>query len=76
LAFELADEHGYEGICSAYGGYNLPGGDAFHLERFHVEDMPRLKNWVTVDPRRTWRPYHYDYQGDVAAAALAGALQP
>lgn len=74
LAYRLADEHGYEGICSAYGGYNLPGGDPFHLERFHVEDMPRLKNWVTVDPRRILRPYHFDYQGDLSAAVPTGAL--
>ncbi len=51
--FRLAHEFGYEGVCSAYGGYNFPGDDPFHLQRVHAEDMLRLKNWVTVDPRKT-----------------------
>lgn len=52
-AFQLAFEAGYEGVCSAYGGFNFPGDDAFHLQRIHGDDdMLRLKNWVTVDPRK------------------------
>ncbi len=43
----------YDGVCSAYGGYNFPGGDAFHIERIAVDDeLLRLKNWVTLDPRK------------------------
>jgi peptidoglycan/xylan/chitin deacetylase (PgdA/CDA1 family) len=52
-AFEMADRAGYEAVCSAYGGYNFPGGDGFHLQRIPVdEQMIRLKNWITVDPRK------------------------
>jgi len=52
-AFQLAYEAGYEAVCSAYGGYNFPGDDPFHLQRIHVDDdMIRLKNRVTVDPRK------------------------
>ena len=52
-AFELAREAGYQAACSAYGGYNFPGDDPFHLQRIPVDDeMTRLKNWVTVDPRK------------------------
>ena len=29
-AFRVAFEAGYEGVCSAYGGYNFPGDDPFH----------------------------------------------
>ncbi len=51
-AIEIAREAGYEGVCSAYGGYNLPGDDPFQLQRFHVDDsLIRLKNRVSVDPR-------------------------
>ena len=51
-AFQLAYEAGYEAVCSAYGGYNLPGDDAFHLQRIHGdEEMIRLKNRATIDPR-------------------------
>jgi peptidoglycan/xylan/chitin deacetylase (PgdA/CDA1 family) len=62
-AFRLARETGYDGVCSAYGGFNFPGDDAFHLQRIHVDDdMIRLKNWVTVDPRklRSIRRYLYE----------------
>jgi len=51
-AFQLAYEAGYEAVCSAYGGYNFPGDDAFHLQRIHGdEEIIRLKNRATLDPR-------------------------
>ncbi len=62
LAFRLAREAGYEGVCSAYGGYNFPGGDAFHLQRIHGDDdMLRLKNWLSIDPRKLNVP-RYPYE--------------
>lgn len=60
-AFQLAHDAGYEGICSAYGGYNVPGGDAFHLQRIHADNaMIRLKNRATVDPRKL-NQYRFQY---------------
>lgn len=51
--FAIAREAGYAAVCSAYGGYNFPGDDAFHLQRIHADDdMLRFKNWLTVDPRK------------------------
>lgn len=61
-AFLLAREASFEAACSAYGGYNLPGGDAFHLQRCHGDThLLKLKNWATVDPRKhyTVMPFHY-----------------
>ncbi|OHB83734.1 MAG: xylanase, partial [Planctomycetes bacterium RBG_16_64_12] len=55
-AFQLAREAGYEAVCSAYGGYNFPGDDPFHLQRIHADDMIRLKNRATVDPRKIVTP--------------------
>ena len=52
-AFEMARDAGYEAVCSAYGGYNFPGDDPFHLQRIHGdEELIRLKNRATVDPRK------------------------
>jgi peptidoglycan/xylan/chitin deacetylase (PgdA/CDA1 family) len=52
-AFQTAYEAGYEGVCSAYGGFNLPGDDAFHIQRIHADpELIRLKNWLTGDPRK------------------------
>ena len=49
-AFRLARRAGYQGACSAYGGYNWPGDDHFHLQRIHADpEMLRLKNWLTSD---------------------------
>jgi peptidoglycan/xylan/chitin deacetylase (PgdA/CDA1 family) len=62
-AFHLARDAGFEGVCSAYGGYNALGGDPFHLKRFHGDpDLLRVKNWVTVDPRKAYTilPFHYE----------------
>jgi len=53
-AFRIAAAAGYEGVCSAYGGYNFPGDDPFHLRRFHADrEFVRFKNWLTLDPRKT-----------------------
>jgi peptidoglycan/xylan/chitin deacetylase (PgdA/CDA1 family) len=53
IALEIAREAGFAGVCSAYGGYNLPGDDAFHLQRIHADpEFIRLKNWLTIDPRK------------------------
>jgi peptidoglycan/xylan/chitin deacetylase (PgdA/CDA1 family) len=56
-AFQIAAGAGYEAVCSAYGGYNFPGDDPFHLQRIHVDDdLIRLKNRATVDPRKIGTP--------------------
>ena len=56
-SFALAHRSGYRGVCSAYGGYNFPGDNPFHLQRIHPDnDLLHLKNWLTVDPRKLyWR---------------------
>lgn len=62
LAFRLAREHGFEGVCSAYGGYNYPGDDPFHLQRIHADsDLLLFKNWLTGDPRKRFvKRYEYE----------------
>ena len=68
-AFRIAYEAGYEGVCSAYGGYNFPGDDPFHLRRFHADpEMIRFKNWLTVDARKLRRHRDFD-PGDYRDAA-------
>lgn len=52
-AFEMAQDAGFEAVCSAYGGYNYPGDDPFHLQRIPADNvMMRVKNWTTIDPRK------------------------
>lgn len=52
-AFRLGREIGYAGMCSAFGAYNLPGGDPFHIRRVHADpEWIRWLNWVTIDPRK------------------------
>ncbi len=61
--FELARRERWRGVCSAYGGYNFAGDDAFHLQRIHGDpEMVRLKNWLTVDPRKVAAERRYQYQ--------------
>ena len=61
-AFEMAYEYGYEAVCSAYGSYNFPGDDSFHIRRIHADDMWRLRNWGTIDPRRVHPKFRFEYQ--------------
>ena len=70
-AFHIAEEAGYHGVCSAYGSYNLPGDDPFHLRRFHADpEMTRFKNWLTLDPRKL-RVQHNFVPGDYRMPACA-----
>ena len=67
--FRLAKEHGFAAVCSAYGGWNEIGGEAFHLQRIHGDpELSRLKNWLTFDPRK-----RKVWQADVARQLLAQA---
>lgn len=52
-AFRVARQAGFAGVCSAYGAYNFPGDDPFHLQRIHGDpQFVRFKNWLTVDRRK------------------------
>lgn len=62
-AFHLAREAGFDGVLSAYGGYNFPGDDPFHIQRRGVDGPSvRMKNWVVIDPFRQRHIPRYDYQ--------------
>ncbi len=65
--FALSEAAGYAGVCSAYGGFNFPGGDPFHLQRI-PGDTPMIcvKNWVTIDPRKLRTP-RFEHRASVAA---------
>lgn len=57
----LADE-GFSSYCSASGGFNSPYQDSFHLRRFHADPvLPRLKNWLSLDPRWVWATPEWEY---------------
>ncbi|MDA1180105.1 MAG: polysaccharide deacetylase family protein, partial [Planctomycetota bacterium] len=69
-AFQMARDHGYAGVCSAYGAYNLPEGDPFHLQRIHGDpDRCRFLNWMTVDPRKRTLGSDYDFTTSLAQRA-------
>ena len=76
-AFRVAREAGYDGVCSAYGGYNFPGDDPFHLRRIHSDpELVRLKNWLTVDPRKVRNQCDFqpaDYRSLVESVSRKGA---
>ena len=72
--FESAKAAGYAGVCSAYGGFNFPGDDPFHLQRIPADgSLIQLKNWVTMDPRklRTQR-FVYRETGDRGQGSGSG----
>jgi peptidoglycan/xylan/chitin deacetylase (PgdA/CDA1 family) len=70
-AFELAHNAGYDGVCSAYGGYNWPGDDPFHLQRICVDGpLIRTKNWATIDPWKERKVRRFFYGPELVAARL------
>lgn len=67
LVFKLLADHGFSGVCSAYGGFNQVHGDSFHLQRVHGDpSFARLRNWLTFDPRMS-RLHPYDWQAALQA---------
>lgn len=65
FVFEMLREAGFLGVCSAYGGWNEIGGDAFHIQRLHGDpSIERMKNWLTYDPRLS-QVKRYDYEAAV-----------
>lgn len=76
-AFQIAYNAGYRGVCSAHGGYNFPGDDPFYLRRIHADcELVRVKNWLTVDPRKLRHPIDFDpgdFRHEVAPPVILDA---
>lgn len=77
-AQRVACQAGYRGICSAYGGYNLPGRNAFHLRRIHGDDSLIVLKSRTFFDRRQMRHSRDFWEFTVAqtGAALAEESPP
>jgi peptidoglycan/xylan/chitin deacetylase (PgdA/CDA1 family) len=61
LGFRIAYEAGFAAVCSAYGAYNMPGDDSFHIQRIHGDPQwARFVNWMTVDPRKIHKQAPFD----------------
>ncbi len=59
--FAIAYQAGFDGVCSAYGAYNMPGDDSFHIQRIHGDPQwSRFLNWMTVDPRKLYKQVPFD----------------
>jgi peptidoglycan/xylan/chitin deacetylase (PgdA/CDA1 family) len=69
---------GFDGFCSAYGDYNIPGqDDDFHLRRIHGDpSLVRLKNWVSFDSRKRRRAPHPVWETPRQAARVPTSIAP
>lgn len=51
-----------KGMCSAYGEFNRPDTDLWHIRRIHGDTgILRLKNWLTLDPRKLRRKKQFPF---------------
>ncbi len=61
-AIDVVIESGYKGFLSAYGAWNWPGEDDYHIQRIHGEPgTASLTNWLTLDPRKLRRTAKFRY---------------
>jgi len=52
-AVDLIQRHGFEGFCTAYGAWNWPNGEGYHLRRIHADPgLEKLCNWLSFDARK------------------------
>lgn len=62
-AIDLCADAGLKGFCTAYGDINWPGQNDFHIKRIHADpSLPRLRNWLTFDPRKVFRKIEFPFQ--------------
>lgn len=75
--FKMLKEHGFLGVCSAYGGWNSIGEDAFHIERIHGDpNLERVKNWLSYDPRvEGVRSFNYNRARDAVSLPTGSAAE-
>lgn len=68
-SIDVIIESGYKGFVSAYGGWNWPGEDNFHLQRIHGDPgIASLTNWLTLDPRKLQRGSRVLYKKNAPTA--------
>lgn len=61
-AISAVHRAGFDGFCSAFGGYNVVGNDWFHLRRFHGDpEFSRLLNWLSFDAHKLQIEPEIDY---------------
>jgi peptidoglycan/xylan/chitin deacetylase (PgdA/CDA1 family) len=61
-AIDVLREANLKGMCSAYGEFNRPDTDLWHIRRIHGDPgMLRLKNWLTLDPRKLRRKKQFPF---------------
>lgn len=80
-AIEAVDRAGLAGFCSAFGAYNVPGRDSFHVRRVHGDpDFARFRNWMCFDRRKLRREphirYHLPRRDDRQASVIPAASIP
>jgi peptidoglycan/xylan/chitin deacetylase (PgdA/CDA1 family) len=62
-AIEVVVKSGYRGFVSAFGGWNFPDQDQFHLVRFHGDPCTAaVRNWLTLDPRKLNQHQEFHYR--------------
>jgi len=77
-AIDVLREAGIKGMCSAYGEFNRPNAEPWHIKRIHGDPgMLRLKNWLTLDPRklRRQKKFPFDFKPLGQVGSIAQALQ-
>ena len=61
-AIEAVNEAGLIGFCSAFGAYNIPGRDSYHIRRFHGDpEFSRFLNWLSFDQNKVDREPSVQY---------------
>ena len=70
-AFRVARGAGYRGVCSAYGGYNFPGDDPFHLRRIHADPGSSASRTGSPSIRETARTHANSIQAITSPLASA-----
>jgi len=67
---------GMLGYCSAYGAYNLPTDDLFHIRRVHGDhEMARFWNWMMLDPEKL-RKQQRESERIGVSGSMPAALAP
>ncbi len=74
-AIDILRAANLKGMCSAYGEFNRPDTDLWHIRRIHGDSgILRLKNWLTLDPRKLRRKKQFPFT--LAPLPKTSAIEP
>ena len=77
MAVATIRREGLQAFCSAFGAYNMPGNDPFHIRRFHGDqNFSQFRKWIAFDRNKVSNEPEILYPPEAAPTAASPIIAP